>query len=118
MTTGFGMSFQERERLRLISERDRIFTDPGFGMFSGIPREFVLSDPAGNLWEGIRDGAIEYFARNRIAWWGGEGNEPTGHMLSSQIACLNHLYAIRQRPDLARLMQRFDDSAVGGGVFG
>src|SRR5208283_2786125 len=106
------MSFQERERLRLISEGDRIFKDPGFGMFSGIPREIVLSDPAANLWEGIRDDAIEYFARNRISWWGEEGNEPTGHMLSPQIACLNHLYAIRRRPDLANAVLRAIDAEV------
>jgi hypothetical protein len=82
------------------------------GLFSGIPREFVLSEPAANLWEGIRDDAIEYFARNRIAWWGGEGDEPTGHLLSSQVSCLNHLYAIRQRPDLANAVLRAIDAEV------
>lgn len=29
-----------------------------------------------------------------MKWWG--GNYPTGHVLSSQIACLNHLFPIRQ----------------------
>ena len=106
------MTFRERERLRLISERDRIFKDPGFGIFSGIPREFVLRDPAANLWEGIRDDAVEYFARNGISWWGEEGDEPTGHLLSSQVACLNHLYAIRQRPDLANAVLRAIDAEV------
>ena len=106
------MTFRERERLRLISERDRIFKDPGFGIFSGMPREFVLRDPAANLWEGIRDDAVEYFARNGISWWGEEGDEPTGHLLSSQVACLNHLYAIRQRPDLANAVLRAIDAEV------
>ena len=63
------------------------FKDPGFGIFSGMPREFVLRDPGANLWEGIRDDAVEYFARNRISWWGEEGNEPTGHLLRNLGKC-------------------------------
>ena len=97
------MSFLERERRRLIEERDRLFKDPGLGLFFGKPREFVLSEPApANLWEGICADAIDYFARNSISWWKGDGNEPTGHMLSSQVACVNHLYLLRQRADLAK----------------
>lgn len=30
---------------------------------------------------------------NAVAWWGGK--KPTGHVLSSQIACINHLFQIR-----------------------
>ena len=61
------MSFLERERTRLIEERDHLFKDPGRGLFSGKPREFVLNEAAANLWEGIRPDAIEYFARNSIS---------------------------------------------------
>ena len=93
------MSFLERERRRLVGERERLFRDPGLGLFSGKAREFVLSEASANLWDGIRDDAIEYFTCNRIPWWRGDGNEPTGHMLSSQVACVNHLYLLRQRPD-------------------
>ena len=103
------MSFLERERQRLIEERDRQFKDPGLGLFFGKPREFVLSEAAANLWEGIRADAIEYFARNSISWWKGDGNEPTGHMLSSQVACVNHLYLLRQSPDLANAVLRAID---------
>jgi hypothetical protein len=84
------MCFLERERGR-----------PGEGDFRGIPREFVLREPAGNLWEGIRADAIDYFNRNGIRWWPGR-RQPTGHMLSSQVACVNHLYLVRQRQDLAK----------------
>lgn len=96
------MSFLETERRRLIQERDGLFKDPGSGLFYGKPREFVLSEPAANLWEGIRADAIAYFARNSIPWWKGDGDGPTGHMLSSQVACVNHLYFLRQRADLAK----------------
>ncbi|MCK4823429.1 hypothetical protein KA005_47195 [bacterium] len=61
-----------------------------------------MQDPSLNLWAGIRDDVIKYFERNHIAWWmGDEKNEPTGHLLSSQVACLNHLYFDRQRKDMA-----------------
>jgi hypothetical protein len=36
----------------------------------------VLSDAALNLWEGIRQDAIEYFKNYKIQWWQG-GEEPT-----------------------------------------
>lgn len=103
-------SFQERERRRLVEGRDRLFRDPGSGVFSGKPREFVLSEAALNLWDGVREDVIDYFARNRIAWWGGP--DATGHMLSSQIACVNHLYLLRQRQDLADAVLRSLNSEI------
>ena len=96
------MNFSERERRRMTNERDDMFNDPGFGLFFGKAREFVLSEAAGNLWAGFREDALDYFVRNGIPWWKGGENEPTGHMLSSQVACVNHMYLLRQRPDLAR----------------
>lgn len=104
------MSYIEKQREKAISIRERMFKDPGNGIFMGKEREFVLSDPKINLWEGIRFDAMEYFARNNISWW--KGDEPTGHLLSSQIACLNHLYFIRQREDLATEILRKLDSEV------
>ena len=103
------MSFRDSERSRLIGLRDGIFKDPGSGPFFGKTREFVLSDPALNLWEGIRQDAIEYFKNYKIQWWQGESDEPTGHLLSSQIACVNHLYFLRQRPDLTTAVLRTID---------
>jgi len=106
------MSFAERERARLVSERDVLFRDPGGGLFSGIPREFVLSDAAVNLWDEVREDAIDYFARNHISWWRGADRNPTGHIVSSQVACINHLYVLRQRQDLAKAILRALDSEV------
>ena len=96
------MNYRAEERRKAIKTRDRLFRDPGGGIFSRKEREFVLKDAVLNLWEGIRMDAQDYFERNEIAWWmGDENNKPTGHLLSSQVACLNHLYPIRQRKDLA-----------------
>ena len=96
------MSYPEVQRKKATSMRDELFRDPGDGLFSKKEREFVLQDAMLNLWAGIREDAIEYFKENSIAWWmGDENTEPTGHLLSSQVACLNHLYFVRQRKDAA-----------------
>jgi hypothetical protein len=95
------MNFREQERKRIIAKRDLIFRDPGGGLYRNINRDFVLSDPVLNLWEGIRQDAIQYFRENKISWWGDQGNEVSGHLLSSQIACLNHLYFTRQNKKTA-----------------
>ena len=94
-------TYREAERQRAIQIRDALFKDPGAGLFFGKERDFVLQDPALNLWAGIREDAKDYFERNAIPWWKGNETEPTGHLLSSQVACVNHLYAVRQRKDVA-----------------
>ena len=95
------MSYRERERRRVIDIRESLFKDSGNGVFSRKEREFVLNDPTLNLWEGIRVDTQQYFKRNAIPWRKGNNDSPTGHLLSSQIACVNHLYFLRQRKDLA-----------------
>lgn len=60
------MNFQERERARMIEERDRLFKVAGLGLFAGKPREFVFSEPTTNLWDGVRADVIAYFQRNNI----------------------------------------------------
>jgi hypothetical protein len=94
------MSYIEDERKKAIEFRNEIFKDPGGGLYKKRDRKFVLKDPALNLWAGVREDVIDYFKRNKIPFWD-KGCEPTGHLLSSQIACLNHLYFIRQRKDIA-----------------
>ena len=95
------MTYREHQRKRAVSTRDALFKDTGAGLFSGKQRDFVLKDPSLNLWAGIRDDAKHYFSKNRIAWWKGTASDPTGHLLSSQVACVNHLYFARQRKDIA-----------------
>ncbi len=104
------MSYRETERKKVIEIRDELFRDSGGGMFSKKKREFVLNNAVLNLWAGIREDAQDYFSRNQITWW--KGNESTGHLLSSQIACLNHLYPIRQRKDLATAILRNIDQRI------
>ncbi len=89
--------YQENQRTRavkLIQDKNPVFYDGvGGKLFIRTKRDFVLTDFNKNFYKDIKDEAIEYFSKNNVAWWGGKN--PTGHVLSSQIACINHLYAIR-----------------------
>lgn len=51
-----------------------------------------------NLYVDIREDALLYFKQNNISWWRQQEDNysPTGHLVSSQIHCLNHLFAIRK----------------------
>lgn len=106
------MRYREQERKKAIEIRESLFKDPGNGIFFGKEWGFVLSNPALNLWEGIRKDALQYFERNGIPWWLGKEDGPTGHLLSSQIACINHLYHLRQRKDLATAVLKEIDSKI------
>lgn len=106
------MKYRESQRNKAVELRNKLFRDPGNGIFMGKEREFVLEDPILNLWEGIRFDAVDYFRRNNISWWKGKTEEPSGHLLSSQIACINHLYFLRQRQDAATHILKNIDSDV------
>ena len=61
--------------------------------------KFILkpSNSKNNLFACIRDNALDYFDKHKISWWRQEedGYFPPGHLVSSQIHCLNHLFALR-----------------------
>lgn len=62
--------------------------------------DFILCprDSTINLYSKIRQASQKYFSCHDISWWRQEedGYCPTGHLLSSQIHCLNHLLALRK----------------------
>ena len=59
-----------------------------------------------NLYPSIREAAIEYFRKNGIGWWKSRDaiNVPTGHMLSSQISCVNHLFPFMKEEETPALL--------------
>lgn len=87
---------------RLMQSEDIFSGDKGNGVFKGKARSFVLQNGMNNLYEPIRMEAIHYFKDNKISWWG--GSRPAAHTLSSQIACLNHLFSIRKDKDAVLAM--------------
>ena len=93
--------FQEQQRakqVQLIRASNIFNSSKGGGYFMGDFRDFVLKESIYNLYEPIRKDILKYMSENNISWWG--GNKPTGHTLSSQIACFNHLFYIRNDKDI------------------
>ena len=90
--------YSEREKQANLIADAFFGNDKGNGYFKGKQYPFILNNGKNNLFAPIRDCAIQYFAENGISWWGGK--LPTGHVLSSQIACLNHLFYIRNNPNV------------------
>jgi hypothetical protein len=105
------MTYKEKERNRIVQLRDQLFKDPGNGILNGRPYPFVLQNPLLNLYEPIRQDALDYFQRNHIQWWGGD-TIPTGHLLSSQIACINHLFPLRHDPEAILLILQSLDPEI------
>lgn len=95
------MTYKEKQYKRqvdVLGEHSEWFGgDTGNGIFKGKERKFALQDGVNNLFERIRpeteDNVVSYFKKNGISWWNGDG--PTNHLCSSQIACLNHLFLLR-----------------------
>lgn len=89
--------YQETERTKaenLIKNGSPVFYGGKAGKyFRTKNRDFVLLESKNNIFAPIYNDVIRYFKNNSISWWGGKN--PTGHVLSSQIACLNHLFQLR-----------------------
>lgn len=83
----------EKKKVAALIEKGWFNNDPGDGQFGGHTYNFVLKNSDNNFYKPILKDAKEYFKFNDILWW--KGIEPTGHALSSQIACLNHLFHMR-----------------------
>jgi hypothetical protein len=76
-------------------ERERasaLFKGKCGGIIRGIPRKFALKNWTQSLWSEIKDDAMTYFRENKIGW---HIYARQGHILSSQICCVNHLFPIR-----------------------
>ena len=106
------MNYRESEREKALRIRDEFFKDPGNGEHLKVKYPFVLEQAEKNLWTKIRKEAIKYFADNKIVWWPGSA-EPSGHILSSQVSCVNHLFFLRHDKDAAlKLLQNLNSEIV------
>lgn len=106
------LTFKARERLRAESLLPTFMKDPGGGLFNGKAHPLVLRDPMKNLFEPVARAAHDYFKTHDITWWGDAGRV-NGHLLSSQVACLNHLFVARQNEAVATaLLTAIDPSVV------
>ena len=119
------MSFKECQKsrqLKLLKKEVKLFEDAkGCGEFDHNMYPYVLQekDRKKNLFKGIRDNVLTYFENNIIAWWHSKKgqNLPTGHLLSSQIHCLNHLFAFREDPVAVKtIIQNLIDLKIKTGL--
>ena len=112
------MRFYDIQKEKCIRLRNEITNDPGQGLFYKISRDFVLNNPELNLMEEVRNEVEKYFTENNIQFWNtGEIrpkgiNKPSGHMLSSQVACINHLFFFRHQQDVATSILKGIDNNV------
>ncbi|WP_282039348.1 PGN_0703 family putative restriction endonuclease [Saccharicrinis aurantiacus] len=96
---------------RLLYDLPELFNNDTGGASFGNYKSliFVLQDGKNNLFNEITEDAVAYFKENDIAWWGDNEFYPPGHILSSQIQCLNYLFALRKDKDMVlRLAQLFN----------
>lgn len=107
------MSFRETEKKRYRELKQKKRKSPLFnpraksdGFYRGKPRSFCLADDysSENLYEDIRDSAIEYFRARNITWHDGldKGRRPSNHLCCSQSCCVNFLYPMVSHPALVK----------------
>lgn len=91
----------ERQKNLLNKTENNVFPESarGGGLHRSYERDFCLSagKESHNLFEEIRESCENYFKEEGISFWG--GSDIPNHILSSQVACLNHLFAIREDKD-------------------
>jgi hypothetical protein len=107
---GARVTFRDREKARYRLIKHELFSAAAQadGVYRGIPREFCLAEGCENenLYEGIRERAISYFADRGINWHGGGWRRPSNHLCSSQVCCVNFLFPFTDTPGvLARVFR-------------
>jgi hypothetical protein len=92
--------FERRKQIKYYyNNLNKIVQNKGY--FDGEKRDFVLQNGKDNLFGKIQDDCLKYFEQEKISWWGENKSKhlPSGHLVSSQIHCLNHLFALRNDKD-------------------
>ncbi len=100
------MTFQDQEKRRLVQ-----FAGQQWGASSHVLPYEVAEE---TLHVNVRASALDYFHRHSIKWWTSRWDRrtdriesrPTGHLNSSQVACVNHLEPARLDRDAAGLVLR------------
>jgi hypothetical protein len=73
----------------------------GNGIYKGYERGFCLPVELAeeNLFPGIRKAARAYFGGQAIQWHDGRRGNPSNHLCSSQVCCVNFLFPFADQPD-------------------
>ena len=99
---------EEKRHQEPFKERSRYFTEAArqAGLYRRKHRRFCLplEQAAENLFGEIRAGALEYFKQKQIKWHDGRGSNPSNHLCSSQVQCVNFLYPFADKPEALRTL--------------
>ena len=91
------LSYARTERQRQVALRSENDRYPKSGSKPGLIGarlyDVILPDWTENIYEPIRASSMDYFLRRKISW-----HRMRGHVLSSQICCLNFLMPFATRP--------------------
>jgi hypothetical protein len=92
----------ERRRQADFKATSSYFSDAARadGMYRRRARPFCLPREcaAENLFAGIRQSIMAYFAAEEIKWHDGGDRQPSNHLCSSQVCCANFLFPFANNP--------------------
>lgn len=107
------MAKQNYKDEQLEKQKDFFRTTKPKCKFEGEGAKPFLENRRDNFAPQIKyEDVIGYFKANNINWW--RGNEPTNHVLSSQIACINHLFPIRKSREAVLALAQAIDPEIDG----
>jgi len=99
---------REKERYKVAKSDSKLFSAAAQqpGTYNSRSRDFCLADDCAseNLYEGIRESAVTYFADRGIRWHDGleKRRLPSNHLCCSQSCCVNFLYEFSSDPGLIK----------------
>jgi len=109
--------FFDQEKVRQVALKPAFFSPAAceHGVYDavrtpGTRYPFCLHEhhAAENLLPALRDDAISYATSRGIPWHGGHGGQPSNHLCSSQVACVNTLFPlVRDASTLAAVFRPF-----------
>jgi len=83
----------ERKKVIALLKNTDLFNGAESGaLVNGKERDHALKDWTQNFWPKLKDKPVNYFKKNGIAW---NIYAQQGHVLSSQVSYVNHLFPIR-----------------------
>lgn len=94
--------FLESEKVKQIAFKShhKYFSMTDSGIYRNKAREFCLPMKIAeeNLYDGIRNAAINYFKDKSIKWHHGHNDKPSNHLCDSQVCCVNFLFPFADKP--------------------
>lgn len=80
--------------------------EAGFYRTKLRPHCIPLQHAEQNLFPGIRESALQHFARHEIKWHDGQNGKCNNHMCDSMVCCVNFLFPFADQPEaLANLLK-------------